>query len=126
MIRRVVVQILRSVPHSGRVMLEGAAATMRRMFRAHIAILLTLALLAPSATHAQRARPAPLAPADVDAIVQLVKLEDTRSFEEPVLTRLVKAANPEVRRRATVSIGRIADPRGRALLTGLHGETSAE
>jgi HEAT repeat protein/cyclophilin family peptidyl-prolyl cis-trans isomerase len=85
-----------------------------------------MTLMAPSATLAQRARPAPLAPADIDAIVQLVKLEDTRSFDEAALTRLAKAAHPEVRRRAIVAVGRIADPRGRALLTTLHGETNAE
>lgn len=99
---------------------------MRRMLPAHTALLLTCALLAPSAGFAQRARPAPLAPADVDALVQLVKLEDTRSFDEPALARLVSASHPEVRRRAIVAVGRIADPHGRALLAGLHGETNAE
>ena len=99
---------------------------MRRMSPAHTVILLTLALLAPSAAFAQRARPAPLAPADIDAIARLVKLEDTRSFDEAALTRLVNAAHPEVRRRAIVAVGRILDPRGRALLAGLHGEANAE
>src|SRR5262245_46873563 len=96
------------------------------MSRTKTAILVTLAFLAPSAAVAQRARPAPLAPADIDAIVQLVKLEDTRSFDEAVLGRLVNAAHPEVRRRAIVAVGRIADPRGRALLAGLRGEADAE
>src|SRR5262245_7542138 len=96
------------------------------MSRTKTAILVTLAFLAPSAAFAQRARPAPLAPADIDAIVQLVKLEDTRSFDEAVLGRLVNAAHPEVRRRAIVSVGRIADPRGRALVAGLRGEANAE
>ena len=96
------------------------------MLRASTAILLTLAAITPSVAFAQRARPAPLAPADVDAIVQLVTLEDTRSFDEAALARLVTAAHPEVRRRAIVAVGRIADPRGRALLAGLHGETNAE
>ena len=99
---------------------------MRPMFPAHTVILLIVVLLAPATAIAQRARPAPLAPADIDAIVQLVKLEDTRSFDEAILTRLLNAAHPEVRRRAIVTVGRIADPRGRALLAGLHGETSAE
>jgi HEAT repeat protein len=100
---------------------------MRRMRPGHTAVLLTsLALLAPPHALAQRARPAPLAAADVDAIVQLVRLEDTRSFDEAALARLVNAAHPEVRRRAIVAVGRIADRRGRALLDGLHGETNAE
>ena len=99
---------------------------MRSMLWAKTAILVGLALVTPSATVAQRVRPAPLAPADIDAIVQLVKLEDTRSFDEAALTRLLKTEHPEVRRRAIVAVGRIADPRGRALLTTLHGETNAE
>jgi HEAT repeat protein/cyclophilin family peptidyl-prolyl cis-trans isomerase len=55
----------------------------------------------------QAARPQPLAAADIDAIVQLVKLEDTRQFDEAVLGQLLKSAHPEVRRRAVVSIARI-------------------
>ena len=90
------------------------------------AALLTLSLFAPTDAVAQRARPAPLTPADVDAIVQLVTLEDTRTFDETALARLVKSAHLEVRRRAIVAVGRIADPRGRVLLAGLHGETTAE
>jgi len=96
------------------------------MFPAGTALVLTLALLAPSTASAQRARPAPLAPADLDALVLLLKLEDTRTFDEAALTRLVNATHPEVRRRAIVAVGRIADPRGRALLAGLHGQADAE
>lgn len=99
---------------------------MRGMFRVHTAILLTVALAAPSTVLAQRARSVPLASADVDALVQLVRLEDTRTFDEAALTRLVNAAHPEVRRRAIVALGRIADPRGRTLLAGLHGQSSPE
>jgi HEAT repeat protein/cyclophilin family peptidyl-prolyl cis-trans isomerase len=98
---------------------------MAPMATARSAIVLALALLAPSASFAQRA-PATLAPADVDAIVQLVKLEDTRAFDEAVLGRLVNATHPEVRRRAIVAVGRIVDPRGRALLAGLRGDTNPE
>lgn len=85
-------------------------------------VILVFALVASSATFAQRPRPPRLTPADVDAIAQLVKLEDTRQFDEAVLGRLLKSAHPEVRRRAVVAVGRIADPRGRALLAGLHAE----
>jgi HEAT repeat protein len=106
--------------------ISGEGLTMRAMLPARTAILLTVALLAPSAASAQRTRPAPLATADVDAIVQLVKLEDTRTFDEAVLTPLVNAAHPEVRRRAIVAVGRIADRRGRALLVSLRGQTNAE
>src|SRR6185437_16933607 len=107
-------------------MAAGTNGTMRRM-SACTAIVLTLALLASSPPLAQqRARREPLAPADIDALVLLVKLEDTRSFDETALTRLAHAAHPEVRRRAIVAVGRIADPRGRALLAGLHGETDPD
>jgi hypothetical protein len=109
---------------------------MAPMAQARTALVLALALLAPSASFAQRARlpaatsakvgPATLAPPDVDAIVQLVKLEDTRAFDEAVLGRLVHATHPEVRRRAVVAVGRIVDPRGRALLAGLRGDTNPE
>jgi HEAT repeat protein/cyclophilin family peptidyl-prolyl cis-trans isomerase len=89
-------------------------------------LLLAFTLVAQSATSGQRGRPRPLAPGDVDAITQLVKLEDTRQFDEAVLGRLIKAAHPEVRRRAIVAIGRIVDPRGRALLASLRGETDPD
>ena len=89
-------------------------------------LLLVFTLAAQNGTAAQRARPRPLTGADVDAIVQLVKLEDARQFDEPVLAALIKSAHPEVRRRAIVAIGRIVDPRGRALLAGLRGETNPD
>jgi cyclophilin family peptidyl-prolyl cis-trans isomerase len=83
-------------------------------------LFLALAVCAPSVSVAQPARHPPLAAADVEAITQLVKLEDTRQFDEAVLARLIKARHPEVRRRAVVSIGRIVNPRGCALrLTAL-------
>jgi HEAT repeat protein len=83
-----------------------------------------LSLAPASPSFAQRVRP--LAPADIEAITQIVKLEDTRQFDEGVLGRLVKADHPEVRRRAVIAIGRIVDPRGRALLEGLRGEANPE
>ena len=86
-------------------------------------LVLTFALALSAAPGAQRSRPAPLAAADIDAIVQLTKLEDTRQFDEAALGRLVRSAHSEVRRRAVVSIGRIVDPRGRALLAGLRADT---
>ena len=58
----------------------------------------------------------PLAAADIEAITQLVMLEDTRQFDEAVLTKLLKSAHPEVRRRAVVATGRIVNPAGKALL----------
>jgi HEAT repeat protein/cyclophilin family peptidyl-prolyl cis-trans isomerase len=69
--------------------------------------------------HAQRR---PLARADVDAIATLLKLEDTRQYDEAALGQILKSAHPEVRRRAAVSIGRIADPRGLTLLESAHAD----
>jgi HEAT repeat protein/cyclophilin family peptidyl-prolyl cis-trans isomerase len=85
-------------------------------------LLLAFTLVAQAAASGQRTGRRPLAAADIDAITQLVKLEDTRQFDEAVLGRLIKSAHPEVRRRAVVAIGRIPDPRGRALLASLRAE----
>ena len=43
-------------------------------------------------------------------------LEDHREFDTTDLSRLLASAHPEVRRRAALAIGRIADKRGYALL----------
>jgi len=80
--------------------------------------------LGSSAVRAQ-ARPR-LAPADVDAIAALLKLEDTRRLDAAVLTPLLTATHPEVRRRAVQTIGRINDPAGKALLVSARGETDPE
>jgi HEAT repeat protein/cyclophilin family peptidyl-prolyl cis-trans isomerase len=58
----------------------------------------------------------PLSPGDIDDIARLVMLEDHREFDTTDLSRLLASSHPEVRRRAAVSIGRIADRRGYALL----------
>jgi HEAT repeat protein/cyclophilin family peptidyl-prolyl cis-trans isomerase len=58
----------------------------------------------------------PLSPADIDDISRLVMLEDHRDFDTTDLSRLLASAHPEVRRRAAVAIGRIADKRGYTLL----------
>jgi peptidyl-prolyl cis-trans isomerase B (cyclophilin B) len=89
-------------------------------------LLLAVTVTSGAGALAQRARPAPLAAADVEAIAQLIKLEDTRQFDEAVLGRLIASAHPEVRRRAVISVGRIVDPRGRGLLAGLHGEKNPD
>ncbi|HEY2850620.1 MAG TPA: HEAT repeat domain-containing protein [Gemmatimonadaceae bacterium] len=57
-----------------------------------------------------------LRPADVDDIARLVMLEDYRDFNAADLARILASTHPEVRRRAALSIGRIADKRGYALL----------
>jgi HEAT repeat protein/cyclophilin family peptidyl-prolyl cis-trans isomerase len=96
------------------------------MFRIHsvAAWVLVLASAVPMRAAAP-ARPR-LAPADIDAIVELVKLEDTRRFDEATLARLLRSAHPEVRRRAVLAVGRIVDPRGRALLVPARGDADLE
>lgn len=82
----------------------------RNLCRALLAIAVC-AHLAP----AQARKPA-LSSADVDDIARLVMLEDHRDFDSTDLSRILASAHPEVRRRAALSIGRIADKRGYALL----------
>ncbi|MBP6715221.1 MAG: HEAT repeat domain-containing protein [Acidobacteria bacterium] len=90
-----------------------------------LSIALTLIAAAGPLT-AQRATRPPLTAEDIDDIAVLLKLEDTRQFDEAALTRLVATKHPEVRRRAIVSVGRIVNDKGKALLTTLHGEKNPE
>jgi len=89
--------------------------------------LVLSALLALGAGHlsAQQARP-PLGDNEVTAIAELLKLEDTRRFDEPTLTRLVRSSHPEVRRRAAVTVGRIVNEAGLAVLEPLKTDTDPE
>jgi len=73
------------------------------------------AVVATTSTSAQQPR-RPLSAADIDDIARLVMLEDHREFDTTDLSRLLSSAHPEVRRRAALAIGRIADKRGYALL----------
>jgi HEAT repeat protein/cyclophilin family peptidyl-prolyl cis-trans isomerase len=95
---------------------------MRRHLRVAVSIVIGLAVAAPGAQTGRR----PLAPADIDAIVQLVSLEDTRRYDEAVLGKILKSAHPEVRRRAIVSIARINNPAGREMLTDLRRDSDPE
>ena len=67
-----------------------------------------------SALGAQR-RPS-LDSAAISDIARLLLLEDTRRFDSLELTRLLESKHSEVRRRATLSVARIKDLRGVALL----------
>jgi len=79
---------------------------------------LTLCVLVGSAFRlaAQTPRPPPRDSAAVADIETLLRLEDTRSFDLPELTRLLASAHPEVRRRAMLSVARLRDARGIDLL----------
>jgi HEAT repeat protein/cyclophilin family peptidyl-prolyl cis-trans isomerase len=97
--------------------------------RQPIALLLAVFVLLTASSAepwAQTAKRRPLAPDDVDAITQLVKLEDTRQLDEAILTRALQSQHPEVRRRAVVTVGRIVDPRSRALLISMRNDPETE
>jgi HEAT repeat protein/cyclophilin family peptidyl-prolyl cis-trans isomerase len=76
-------------------------------------------LLSASPALAQQPARRPLSSSDIDDIARLVMLEDRRDFDEASLTRLLTSSHPEVRRRAVQSIARLADSRGRPLVTAL-------
>ncbi|MGH7656074.1 MAG: HEAT repeat domain-containing protein [Gemmatimonadaceae bacterium] len=80
-----------------------------------IARALVSAVVVGHAAEAQVQR-VPLAPNDVNDIARLLMLEDHRDFDSTDLARILASKHPEVRRRAALSIGRIADKRGYALL----------
>src|SRR5579864_9471829 len=67
-----------------------------------------------------------LAAADLAAIASLLKIEDTRQFDEATLARLLQSAQPEIRRRAAQTIGRVLNPRGSALLMSVRGDANSD
>jgi peptidylprolyl isomerase len=79
-------------------------------------------VLTVSSRGAAQARP-PLSPADIADIIALEKIEDRRDFDAAALSRIAGAKHPELRRRATLAIARLYDPRGRELLRAMRGET---
>lgn len=87
---------------------------MRR--RLTTSLLLSLAVASVATIGAQDRARSPLQGADIDAIATLLKLEDARTYDEPTLRRILESGHPEIRRRATQSVGRIADKNGAALL----------
>jgi len=68
----------------------------------------------------------PLAGADIDAIAQLLKIEDTRQFDDATLARLVQSPHPEVRRRAVQTIARVSSPARSAVLMPARADADAE
>ena len=94
--------------------------------KSFIGLVLCGVLAAATVVGTQGARSAqtrrPLTASDIDNIATLLKLEDTRQFDEAALTRVLGSKHPEVRRRAAISIGRIADKQGLALLEKMRTE----
>ena len=93
-------------------------------------VLLSCVLAGQAAGQATGAPPPqakrPLSSSDIDDIATLLKLEDTRQFDETALGRIVQSAHPEVRRRAVVSIGRIVNAKGSALLDAARKDADPE
>jgi HEAT repeat protein/cyclophilin family peptidyl-prolyl cis-trans isomerase len=94
-------------------------------------VLVLSALVAFGCGHlpAQQARPplaSPLGSAEVTAIAELLKIEDSRQFDEATLTRHLGSSHPEVRRRAVVTVGRVVNLRGPALLEPLKTDKDPE
>ena len=98
---------------------------MQRSIALLLAISFTLTF-SPASPRAQGTKRRPLGPADVDAITQLVKLEDARQLDEQALSKILQSAHPEVRRRAVVAVGRIVDPRSYALLIPMRSDPDIE
>lgn len=92
--------------------------------RVRWATTLAMAGLMAVAAGAQ-VRPA-LAPEHVRQLAQLLEIEDTRRFDEPALTALLASSHPEVRRRAVVSVGRVVNDRGLALLDPYRADANPE
>lgn len=88
------------------------------------ALVAAAMMAAPGLTSAQApAARLPLAPRDRIEIASLLSLEDRRQFNHATLTRATRSGHPEVRRRAALSLGRIADSAGRELLRNMRAET---
>lgn len=91
--------------------------------RRTLAVLVLLALAHSAVGGTQRR---PLSDADITDIAEILKLEDTRQFDEAALTRLLASGHPEVRRRAIIAVGRIVNPGGTALLEPLRQDPDAD
>jgi HEAT repeat protein len=63
---------------------------------------------------------------DINDLATLLRLEDTRQFDEAALRRIMQSENRDVRRRAVVSIGRIVHPMSSTLLEGARTDPDFE
>jgi cyclophilin family peptidyl-prolyl cis-trans isomerase/HEAT repeat protein len=81
-------------------------------------VLLFIALLALSTAPAHAQRRA-LSGADADAAARLLQAEDRRAFDAELLTAAAASGNAQVRRRAALAGGRIADAGAVPILAGL-------
>lgn len=96
---------------------------MRRSIFALGLLALSLVISAPSVLARQSRQP--LTAANIEDLTTLLKLEDTRQFDEAALSKIWQSTHPEVRRRAAISVGRIADPAGAPLLEKMRADRNA-
>lgn len=96
---------------------------MRPHGRLSVLLLVVAVAAAPAAQPAPRA---PLAPAHVDDIATLLRLEDARTFDDVELGRIARSPHPEVRRRAAQAVGRIADKDGMPLIIAARQDKDVE
>ncbi len=89
-----------------------------------MSLALVMSMVGPALS--QKDQRPPLTAADIDAITQLLMLEDTRQFDEALLPKLLTSAHPEVRRRAVVAVGRIVNSAGKALLVPARKDRDVE
>lgn len=107
--------------HQAGVVSSGMTLPTARRLVAGLLALGTLAARAALAQDAER-RP-PLAVADIADIVTLTRIEDRREFDATALQRIAASRHPELRRRAAVSLARLYDARGRALLRAMRADS---
>jgi HEAT repeat protein/cyclophilin family peptidyl-prolyl cis-trans isomerase len=88
-------------------------------------LLLPLFVTALVVSVTAQSRP-PLTDAHITDIAKLLELEDTRQFDAEALKTLLASAHPEVRRRAVISVGRIVNPEGLALLEPYKADATPE
>ena len=91
-----------------------------------IARCLAVVFVAAATLFPQTSTRPPLASNDIDDIARLLMLEDTRQFDRDALARIIRSPHPEVRRRAVLAVGRIADPAGAALLQPARADKDAD
>jgi HEAT repeat protein len=96
------------------------------MKRSFALVVAMTALVAATLTHVRAAQKPALSDADITDLATILKLEDTRTFDQAELSRLLASKHPEVKRRAVIAVGRIVNPGGSALLEPLRKDPSAE
>jgi cyclophilin family peptidyl-prolyl cis-trans isomerase/HEAT repeat protein len=92
--------------------------SLRRPASLALAALVAAAACAPRAVAPPELRPGPvlLAPHDVAAAAALLRMEDSRSLDVPLVQRLLQDPLPEIRGRAALAAGRVRDRQATPLL----------